>query len=215
MNQFVHTLCNSSYWYLHRSLMTIYFKSRGIWVQLWCINWTESKNRKNLSLFFTVVTRYIPRHILLFCLFPIYVICYIGIPQKPRDRLFQKSGHLGLTGCINRKQTKIDKFAGFFFMIVTKYLTRWVLRVHLVTLCEIHHNGIIQKPHDHLFQKSEAYGFNLSALTRKQTKIVKCKFFFFIIVTKYVTRQVLWVNLFTLYVIHHIGITQKPHDHLF
>ena len=76
---------------------------------------------------------------------------YIGVPQKPRDHLFQKSGHLGLTGCINRKHTKIDKFDGFLFMIVTKYLTRWVLRVHLVTLCEIHHNGIIQNPHDHLF----------------------------------------------------------------
>ena len=25
----------------------------------------------------------------------------------------------------------------------------------------------------------------------------------------------LWVNLFTLYVIHHIGIKQMPHDHLF
>ena len=35
------------------------------------------------------------------------------------------------------------------------------------------------------------------------------------IVTKYVTREVLWVNLFTLYVIHHIGIIQRPRGHLF
>ena len=35
------------------------------------------------------------------------------------------------------------------------------------------------------------------------------------IVSKYTTRQVLWVNLFGLYKIHHMGITQEPHDHLF
>ena len=35
------------------------------------------------------------------------------------------------------------------------------------------------------------------------------------IVTKYTTRQVIWMNFFTLYVIHHNGITQSPHDHLF
>ena len=76
-------------------------------------------------------------------------------------------------------------------------------------------NGIIQNPHDHLFKNSEASGFNLSALTRTHTKIDKFTVYFFMIVTKYVTRQVLWVNLFTLYVIHHIGIPHKPHDQLF
>ena len=35
------------------------------------------------------------------------------------------------------------------------------------------------------------------------------------IVTKYITRKVVWVNCFLLYVIHHIGITQRSHDHLF
>ena len=35
------------------------------------------------------------------------------------------------------------------------------------------------------------------------------------IVTKYTNTQVKCVNLFTLYVIHHNGITQKPRDHLF
>ena len=34
------------------------------------------------------------------------------------------------------------------------------------------------------------------------------------IVTEYMTRSVMNVNLFTLHVIHHIGITQRPRDHL-
>ena len=40
--------------------------------------------------------------------------------------------------------------------------------------------------------------------------------FFFMIVTRYITRyNVLLINLFPSTVIHHIGITQRPHDHLF
>ena len=35
------------------------------------------------------------------------------------------------------------------------------------------------------------------------------------IVNKYDTRQVLWVNLFTIYVMHRNGNTPRPHDHLF
>ena len=50
--------------------------------------------------------------------------------------------------------------------------------------------GITQKHQDHLLQKSEASRFNLGALTRKQTKIDKLSFFF-MIETKYITRQVL------------------------
>ena len=55
-------------------------------------------------------------------------------------------------------------------MIVTKYITRHVLWINLFTLYVIHYNGIIQKPHDHLFQKSEASGFNSSALTMNKQK---------------------------------------------
>ena len=39
--------------------------------------------------------------------------------------------------------------------------------------------------------------------------------FFFTIVTKHINTWVLWVNWLTLYVVHLIRITQKPHDHLF
>ena len=161
-----------------------------------------------------IVTQYITRSVLWVYMVTQCSIHHNGIIQKPHDHLFQKSEASGFNMGA-KKANKNRQILGFFFKIVTKYLTRWVLRVYLVTLCAIHHNGIIQKPYDHLYQKSGASGFNLSALTRKQTKIVKCKVFFFMIVTKYVTRQVLWVNLFTLFLVHHIGITQKPHDHLF
>ena len=100
-------------------------------------------------------------------------------------------------------------------MIVTKYITRHVLWINPFTLYVIHHIGITPKPSNNLFQKSEASGFNMGALTRKQTKIDKFEGFFFMIVTKYITRQVLWINLFTLYLIPQIGITPKPRDHLF
>ena len=76
----------------------------------------------------------------------------------------------------------------FFFTIVTKYITRHVLLVNLFTLYVIYNIGITQKPSDHLFQKLRASGFNLRALTRKQTKIDKFEGFFFVIVTKYIAR---------------------------
>ena len=49
-------------------------------------------------------------------------------------------------------------------------------------------------------------------LVRKQESINVI--FFFMIVTKYITIYAIWVNLLTLYVMHHIGVTQSPHDHL-
>ena len=32
---------------------------------------------------------------------------------------------------------------------------------------------------------------------------------------EFITRWVMWVNLFILYVVRHNAITQRPHDHLF
>ena len=98
-------------------------------------------------------------------------------------------------------------------MIVTKYITRQVMWVNLYTLYAIHHIGITHRPHDHLVQKSRHLGatwLHKFVSKQKSTNL----FFFFMIVTKYITRQVIWVNLFTLYVIHHISFTQRPHDHL-
>ena len=41
----------------------------------------------------------------------------------------------------------------FFSSTTPKYITRWVIWIHLFILYGYHCNGIIQKPHDHLFQK--------------------------------------------------------------
>ena len=78
---------------------------------------------------------------------------------------------------------------------------------------EIHHSGITQMPRDHLFKKSGHLGATC-VLTGKQSQIDKFENKFFMGVTKYLTKYVILVNLFTLYVIHHIGITQRPRDHL-
>ena len=98
-------------------------------------------------------------------------------------------------------------------MIVTKYITRQVIWVNLFTLYVIRHIGITQRPHDHLVQKSRHLGatwVHKSKSKRKSRNLIV----FFINVTKYITRQVIWVNLFTLYFIHHMGITQRPRYHL-
>ena len=99
-------------------------------------------------------------------------------------------------------------------MIVTMYITRLVIWVNLFTLYVIHHIGIIQRPHDQLFQKSWHLGATCVHKLVREIKSTNLRFFF-TIVTKYITRLVIWVNLFTLYVIHYIGITQRSHDHLF
>ena len=98
-------------------------------------------------------------------------------------------------------------------MIVIKYITRQFLWVHLLKQYVIHHIGITQRAYDYLFQKSWLLGATWvhTLVNQKSTKLS----FFVMIVTKYITRQVLWVHLFTLYVVCQIGITQRPCDHLF
>ena len=222
-----------------------------------------------------IVTKYITRQVLWVNLFTLYVIHHIGITQRPHDCLFQKQWHLGATWTHKLVNGRKSKKSSFFFMIVTKYINRQVLWVNLFTLYVIHHIGITQRPHDHLFQKQWHLGATWVSILVNGQKSRKSSFFlydcyeihyqigfkgqfvhticnssywyhkqrphdclfqkqwhlgatwthelvngrkssfFFMIVTKYITRQVLCVNLFTLYVIHHIGITQRPHDNLF
>ena len=179
-------------------------KSRHLGVT-WVHKFVSKQKSTNLFFFlFMIVTKYIARQVIWVKLFTLYVIHHIGITHKSHDNLVQKSRHL----VINQQQTKFDKF-DFCFMIVTKYIIRQVIWVKFFTLYVVHHIGITHKPHDHLVQKSRHLVIN-----QQQAKIDKFDFFFFMIVTKYITRQVIWVHLFTLYVIHHTGITQRPHDHL-
>ena len=81
------------------------------------------------------------------------------------------------------------------------------------TLHVFHHTGITQGPHDHLVQKSRQLGATwVHKLVSKQKSTSWV--FYWMIVTKYINRYVICDILFTLHVIHHIGITQRNHDHL-
>ena len=96
----------------------------------------------------------------------VYIICNSSYryQQRPHDHLLQKSRHRGAS--------KIDKFDFFSFMIAAKYITRHVICVNLITLYIIHHIGITQRPHDHLFQKSMHHGATwVHKLVSKQKSI--------------------------------------------
>ena len=60
----------------------------------------------------------------------------------------------GCNICPESWKTKIAPNSGFFFIGEPKYFTREVICVQLFILYIFHHNGITQRPHDHLFQKS-------------------------------------------------------------
>ena len=72
----------------------------------------------------------------------------------------------------------------------------------------------IQRPHDHLFQKSWHIDATLVHKLVSEQKSTNLSFVFMIVI-KYIAIYVIWVNLFILHVIHCIGFTQRPHDHLF
>ena len=101
-------------------------------------------------------------------LLPLYVVHHIRITQKPRDHLFQKSRNMGATLLHNWSKQKLTKL-GYFFTIVTKYITGQGLWVNLFTLYVMHQMGITQRPHDHLFQKSGHFGPTFNWNMQKQT----------------------------------------------
>ena len=72
-------------------------------------------------------------------------------------------------------------------MIVTKYITRWVLWVILFTLYVIRHIGTTQQPHYHLFQKSWLLGATWVHNKLEMQKSTNLSFFL-MIVTKYIAR---------------------------
>ena len=99
-------------------------------------------------------------------------------------------------------------------MIAAKYITRLVIWVNVYTLYVIHHTGIIQRPHDHLFQKSWHIDATLVHKLVSEQKSTNLSFVFMIVI-KSIAIYVIWVNLFILNSMHSTGITQRPHDHLF
>ena len=75
------------------------------------------------------------------------------------------------------------------------------------------HNGITERPHENIFQKSGHLGSTYSELADR--KIQPNSGVFFSIEPKYITIWVILVNLFVLYAFRHSGITEKPRDHVF
>ena len=95
---------------------------------------------------------------------------------------------------------------------VTKYVVSMVNCLYFINVCLYHHNGITQKPHEYLFQKSGKRG--LPVLRCKYSKF-KNMVFQQGIVTEYVVSMVNCLYFINVYVYQHNGITQKPHDHSF
>ena len=48
---------------------------------------------------------------------------------------------------------KIRSYMWFFFSIASELITSWIIWVNLFKLYVVRHNGITQRPHNHLFQK--------------------------------------------------------------
>ena len=64
---------------------------------------------------------------------------------------------------------------GFFINCVPKYVIRWVILVYLSIIYVTNHNGITQRPHDHLFQKS---GHLCNKCSKKLEKPRKIRIYF-------------------------------------
>ena len=103
--------------------------------------------------FFNGVPNYVTSWVILLNLFIIYVLCNNSITPRPYDHIFQKSV-IWLQMCRESWKTKKAPNSSFFFNGVHEYVTSWVILVNLFIIYACNHNGITQKPHDHLFQKS-------------------------------------------------------------
>ena len=108
-----------------------------------------------------------------------YLIHRIGSTQRPHDHLFQNSWHLGAT-CVHKQvERQHRQIWVYFFMIVIKYITRLVIWVNLFTVHVIHHNVIIQRPHDHLFQMSWHLDATLVLKLVSEQKSTNLRFFLY------------------------------------
>ena len=83
--------------------------------------------------------------------------------------------------------------------------------VDFILLHVIRYNGTTQKPHDHLFQKSEQLGLQIlpKIASKSQKANFRCDS-----VTGCIYGGVNYVDFILLHVIHCNGTTQKPHEHL-
>ena len=141
---------------------------------MWVHKLASKQKSTNQSVFFMIVTTYIPRQVLWVNLFRLYVTRHIGVTQRPHDHLFQKSWHQGATWVHKLASKQKLTNQSFFFMIVTKYIIRYVLLVNLFPLYVTHHIDITQSPHDHLFEKSCHQGATwVHQLASKQNRYIR------------------------------------------
>ena len=157
----------------HRSLMTIYFRSRGICAQL-VLQMLENQKKPNSRFFFNRVAQYIKSRVIRSNLLLIYVFYLDSTTQKPYDHLFQELELLCAYYAANAGKHKTPNY-GFFINCVPKYVIRWVILVYLSIIYETNHNGITQRPHDPLFQKS---GHLCNKCSKKLEKPRKIRIYF-------------------------------------
>ena len=129
MGQFVYIICNSSYWYYTEASWPFISKvvasgcnfghkpvseTKLTNLSFFLVHKLVSKQKlTDLSFVFMIVIKYIARLFIWVNLFILHLIHSIGIIQRLRDNLFQKSWHLDATCVINWYGGKIDKFEGF------------------------------------------------------------------------------------------------------
>ena len=143
----------------------------------------------------------------------LYEIYHLGITQSPQDHLFRKSGHLGATRVhklASKQKSKNLSFSRYYCNQIhyqIGYMSQFVN-----TVCKSSYRNHTEASLPFISKMG-----NLSA-TWVNKWVIKNRIFLsflFMVVTECITRQVIWVNSFTVYVIHYICITHMPQDHLF
>ena len=174
------------------------------------VTWKLGKKASNFGFYLNSESEYVTSILIWVLLVVIYVL-HNGI-HRGIMTIYYKSRTSRCNMC--RKSWKIEKHpnSGFFFNGVPNYVTSTLIWVLLFIIYVSHHNGITQRPHDHLFQKSCVWVQHVTWKlgNKKATNSGFC----FNGESEYVTSILIWVLLVIIYVLCHNGITQRPRDHL-
>ena len=108
---------------LHRGLMTIYFKNRGVRVQQ-LPRKLENQNTPNSGFFFNGVPKYVSSWVICCNLYLIYVLHHNGITQRPHGYMYQKSVSHGVTCAAKPGKAKTRQIRVFlqWYTIIISYL---------------------------------------------------------------------------------------------
>ena len=122
--------------------------------------------------------KYVSSWVIYYNLYLVYVSHHNGMTHMPHDHVFQKLGNHGSRWTCENWKTKKMPNSGFLSGI-PKYVSSWVICGKLYLIYVSRHNGITQRPHGHLFQKSRHLGATWVPQTIKQAKIDKFDFFLY------------------------------------